>query len=385
MKVSQGWKNEKPQIFLEDIPELEYNCPTSSFPEEDYQIIRSDLFKDENGSTFSVLELHIGAIRFESNIVCSNKDVLPVKQYLFRVYRQSGDLSMLDQTEGSKLCREVATIESAEVLYSILYEENIIKGFIPVDFLSKKIGSEKLKSEYISYHSNTTNLNKDVAELVEYIFGETKNMLSDKIQGELMAEGIIQTPLGNLSLNQIEKAQVILLEIGEILKNTENQMDLREKLESLSKQFFNMIPQTKDSTILGLDQLEEQNDLIQLLKDVLNVGEITGGSLFSSVDLKYRSLRCGIEVVPNDSEEYRNLVRQVEKNGGEKIKIQNVFSVNRAVERSIFQSQISNQQLLFHGSKTGLTFAKFFCSYSSFIFFCFRKSCWHSFQRNSLT
>ena len=214
--------------------------------------------------------------------------------------------------------------------------------------ISSKIGSVRAQQGGISLTGGEgSNLDPQVSSLIEYIFNEANNKLSQVVQGQLNAEGTIQTPLGTLSLPQIEKAQVILLQIGEILK--EESPDT-SKLQELSKEYYSSIPQEQKTDILDFKVYETQEELLQLLKDILNVGEVTGSSLYSnSMDVKYKSLGCQIELLEKDSNEFKEISKMLTD---KRMEIKNIYSVIRPSERDVFTHSIGNQKILFHGSRT---------------------------------
>ena len=142
------------------------------------------------------------------------------------------------------------------------------------------------------------------------------------------------------------------MEIKENLKKKEKERNKLE-LETLSKEFYNSIPQENQEIIKNNQKLEEKYELVQLLKDILNVGEITEGSLYSSpVDLRYKSLRCFIEYLPPNSQEFADISLLVSSNGGSEMKIKNIFSLEKHFESDSFRNDLSNQKLLFHGSRS---------------------------------
>jgi poly [ADP-ribose] polymerase 2/3/4 len=140
-----------------------------------------------------------------------------------------------------------------------------------------------------------------------------------------------------------------LLEIKELLKGETNE----RKIERLSKEFYSSIPQEKKETIKNEKDLEEKYEKLQLIKDILEVGEITEGSLYSSpIHLRYKSLRCLIEYIPQQSEIFKDISELILSRGGEKMKIKNIFSLNKQFETENFRDDLPNQKLLFHGSKS---------------------------------
>ena len=208
-------------------PELWDKDDQLSFPEDDYEIIRADIMqKITSGEIqeFFVVEFHLGFVRESPSNVAHHqvaKESLPVKSYRFRIFTHYGSLDSLcnQRDSGKKTFREINTIEEAEVLYSHLIDQKIREGYTYTHLMSPKIGSEKAKANGISLiGSGQTALDPAISNLVESIFIEAKTKLNEAVSGYFTARGTIETPLGTLSLSQIEKAEVILLQIGEILK-----------------------------------------------------------------------------------------------------------------------------------------------------------------------
>ena len=56
---------------------------------------------------------------------------------------------------------------------------------------------------------------------------------------------------------------------------------------------------------------------LQLLLDMLEVGEATDWSLRPSTAAKYRALRCFLRALPPDSEEFRRVAQHVTSSGSE--------------------------------------------------------------------
>ena len=85
---------------------------------------------------------------------------------------------------------------------------------------------------------------------------------------------------------------------------------------------------------------------------MLNVGEVTGSSMYAiTEEMQYKSLHCNIRSVEKDSEEWRQLEQQVSGDTS-KIKLERLFSLNKASEVENFRKDIPNTKILFHGSKT---------------------------------
>lgn len=98
---------------------------------------------------------------------------------------------------------------------------------------------------------------------------------------------------------------------------------------------------------------EDKQELVQLLKDMLSVDEITGDTATAEVDMKYRALRCHIQALTAHDEDFRKIKEQAisSRIKGPKLEVKNIYSVRREVEHQQFTKQMENQRLLFHGSR----------------------------------
>lgn len=170
-----------------------------------------------------------------------------------------------------------------------------------------------------------------------------------------------------------------MLQISQGLRKGKNNSSV---LSQLSEEFFNQLPSLRallppenTGVIDTMDLCQELEECLQLLRDMLNVrplfscfiywyyaqlsftliwqiGEVSGrGTLGSSSDLLYRSLRgCSLRKVDDHSKDYQQLMKTLSKCPDIKV-VKNIYAVNRASESEWFTKELSNQQLLFHGSK----------------------------------
>jgi len=88
----------------------------------------------------------------------------------------------------------------------------------------------------------------------------------------------ISTPLGVLTLDQVEKGEGILQEIHAAITKKGKKSN-NEQLSQLSSEFYSTIPhhigrsaeERKAAIVTTLEQYKAKMDLIQLMKDMLNV------------------------------------------------------------------------------------------------------------------
>ncbi len=102
--------------------------------------------------------------------------------------------------------------------------------------------------------------------------------------------------------------------------------------------------------------LNQRFEICQVLRDMINITEATDWNLRASTDAKYRSIGSFIKPLDSSSEEYLNIKNYIfnSKNDEKKnrrIRLNNIFGVFRPNESVKFNDSLSNNRLLFHGSK----------------------------------
>ncbi|PWA26203.1 hypothetical protein CCH79_00013718, partial [Gambusia affinis] len=85
-----------------------------------------------------------------------------------------------------------------------------------------------------------------------------------------------------------------------------------------------------------------------LIRDVLNVSEMTMNNPKPSSVGKYRALRCGMEAVSQSSLEFQNIAALL---ADRPVQIQQIIRVSRAKELQRFRSEIGNIKPLLHASR----------------------------------
>lgn len=187
--------------------------------------------------------------------------------------------------------------------------------------------------------------------------------MKSAVSVQFTEEGI-KTPLGVLTIEQIQKGEDCLNQIlTELKKKNPNQ----SVLENLSSEFFTMIPHhlgrsqaaIKASIIRSEEQYTQKMELMQLMKDMVAVSGGKQGNVLidPNVEAKYKALGCEIRYIDKDGKEYKEACDYIKKNltnysyGGQMPNIQNVFEVIRKDERKAFLNKIGNEKLMFHGSR----------------------------------
>jgi len=297
----------------------------------------------------------------------------------FRIYTHYGRTDDLETNPdaGQKECRYFGTLAEAEAQYAGIYREKTSsrKGYRELALASTKIGSQKARGTSVGQIDDKTlakikskdrvvavrkasKLHPRVQELVRYIYDEAKNALTSTVSANITAQGI-ETPLGILSIGQVEKGEKILMDLyNEVKRKKKN----RQRLEQLSGDFYTAVPHRIGRTrtaiasavIDGMAAIQQKQDTLQLMKDMLQVNGEAGNVLFNArVDQEYEALGCKVEVLEKTDPTYKELERQVVKSQikTDSIKVKAIFKVRREKEWSAFADRISNQRLLFHGSR----------------------------------
>uniref|UniRef100_A0A7N6B3W2 Poly [ADP-ribose] polymerase n=1 Tax=Anabas testudineus TaxID=64144 RepID=A0A7N6B3W2_ANATE len=169
---------------------------------------------------------------------------------------------------------------------------------------------------------NTGSLSQEVGVFVELLWTEALGCL----------ENILQVPIDGLSLNDVSRAEGLLLQAQRKLKEGNH-----TEAESLLEDVYTLLPHRAPQLPPSAKLISQKLDLCQLIRDVLNVSEMTLRSPAPSSVGKYRALRCSIEAVPSSSSEFQVTIRQV-------------MRVNRGVELQMFKSEVGNIKPLLHSS-----------------------------------
>ncbi len=296
---------------------------------------------------------------------------------VFTHYGRTDDLETNPEA-GQKEARFFDSAAEAEVNYQSIYREKTSprKGYKELSLASSKIGSQKARGtstgavdaktlERIQGPKTETEapkaspLAQGVQELVRYIYDEATNALTSTVAAKITAHGI-ETPLGVLTVGQIEKGEDILSDMYNIFQKKPR--NCKSELERLTGDFYTAIPhrigRTRDAVagavIDNLAAFEQKQSTLQLMKDMLQVNGEGGSVLFDArADKEYEALKCQLDWLDHDSSAYREIADHVLKSQvkTKTIKVKNVFTLKRDTEWGEFREGISDQRLLFHGSR----------------------------------
>ena len=249
------------------------------------------------------------------------------------------------------------------------------KGYKEVSLASTKIGSQKArgtssgevdaktlqkiqsKDGAAAVVKNST-LQPGIQDLVRYIYDEATHALTTSVAAKITANGI-ETPLGVLTLGQIEKGEQILLELYDVFQKKKKD---RVEMERLTGEFYTAIPHRIGRTraavdtavIETLEVFEQKQNILQLMKDMLQVNGEGGNVLFDArIDQEYEALSCEIEGIEPANPKFRELSDYLVKSlvKTKDMRVKNIYKLKRNHEWDAFTTGIGNQRLLFHGSR----------------------------------
>ena len=333
-----------------------------SFP-EDYEVLKKAVLQvtdiKSNHNKYYAIELHQAGSKYR----------------VFTHYGRTDDLET-NPDAGVKQTRH-GGMNEAEAEYASIYKQKTSsrKGYKELNLASSKIGSSKSRGQS-SGHVDAETLSKintetpkkkktktvksaispDIQSFVQYIYAEATNALTRTVQANITANGI-ETPLGVLTLGQIDKGQEILDELYKLFQNKKKSND---QMVGLSGDFYTVIPHrigrtraaAQQAVITTLEDFNQKQETLQLMRDMLSVSGKDAQVLVNpEVDKKYDALGCAIEMLRDDK--FKEIKEYVEKSQIKRsnIKVKNVYSLCRPEEQKAFSTSLKNTRLLFHGSR----------------------------------
>lgn len=292
----------------------------------------------------------------------------------FRVYTHYGRTDDLDTNPnaGARESRYFDSIYEAQGTYDKILKEKTSakKGYKEVNLASSRIGSAKTIGQSSGVIDEKTlkkladkspapkvaavSIPSDIQEIVSHLYQEATNALVSTVNVSITANGI-ETPLGVLTIGQIEKGQTAL---DDLVKAFEKKKKSQEELTQLSGDFYTVIPhrfgrsreQAQLAVLDTAEKLNDKQDTLQLMRDMLNVNGKTNVLVNPEIEQKYKALNCQIEAV--DPAKFKQMKEYVEKSvvRGSHVKVKNLWQIHRPNEHAAFTKDIKNHKLLFHGS-----------------------------------
>ncbi|GAM21699.1 hypothetical protein SAMD00019534_048740 [Acytostelium subglobosum LB1] len=288
----------------------------------------------DNNNKYYILELHEG--------------VSPSGQNVYRLYTNYG------RTDGkaTKESRHPNNLSDALNLYSSVYNEKTKKGYQPVSLSAAKITSKSDSASQLA-PAAPSKLHPQLQDLISCLFQEATAHLAMQASVSITANGI-ETPLGVLSMSQVEKGEAILDKLHAELKSS---TPLNSRIEQYSSEFYTTIPHKMGRTkadvqknlIRNLDVLSSKVELLQLMRDLLRINQ-SGALGASALDMKYAALKSDIEPLNPFSTPY-STVHKLVMDTSSNVTIKNIYKVARQNEDKDFNKSVTPTKLLFHGSR----------------------------------
>ena len=299
-------------------------------------------------------------------------------EYKYRVYTHYGRTDDLEANPnaGMRESRYFKDMASAEGCYADIYKQktSATKGYKELSLASAKIGSRQTLGKSVGHIDEATLKKleeKDkgkgkapsppkcllptmIQELVGYLYEEATKALVTTVNAQITANGI-ETPLGVLTIGQIDKGQVVL---DQLVSEFGKKKPDPKALSLLSGQFYTVIPcrfgrtaaAAQQAILDTADKLNEKQETLQLMRDMLNVNGKTNVLVNPQIEQKYLALKCCIE--PVDPQVFQKMKDYFEKSvvrSWPKVAVKNIWKIQRQGEGQAFNS-VGNDKLLFHGS-----------------------------------
>ncbi|CAH2225278.1 poly [ADP-ribose] polymerase 4 [Pelobates cultripes] len=206
---------------------------------------------------------------------------------------------------------------------------------------AKFLASEALQRVLLEETINSTTISREVGYFVESIWLDALGHLHN----------LLSCPLRSISLNDVAKAEGILLQAKIAVANAATPGEMLQ----LMNEFYRLIPHKPvPNELITKEYLTKKQELCQLIRDTLNVCETSPSAHYPSTIAKYKALRCSIELVDRDTKEFTQVEEQIlgKNYSDESIKILNIFRIGRLSEAFNFQSKLENVKPLLHSSST---------------------------------
>ncbi|KAM6416635.1 protein mono-ADP-ribosyltransferase PARP4 [Pluvialis apricaria] len=293
--------------------------------------------QDFEVATYSVLE-KVNSKESKDFVVIELQCTQKHCKFPFRLYAN------FSASNGTKNSKQFLTKTAEEIREKY---ETFIADLKSQDFLLQEtfppeaefLASTKLQKLLLEEAIHSSAICQEVSDFVELIWAEAIGHL----------DSLLLESVNNISLNDVSKAEGILLQVKNALDEGAGEVALQEMM----MEFYQVIRhKTEIDYKVSKKLLSRKQDLCQLIRDMLNVHETNISCPNPSSLAKYRALRCKIEAVDSTSSEFLNVKQQVLKNNYNAcpVRILQVYRVGRITETAEFLSSLGNVQSLFHAS-----------------------------------
>lgn len=202
-------------------------------------------------------------------------------------------------------------------------------------------GAQEIKKPMIGIDvskSSNSSLHPKVEQLVSQWFGSTGQFITMTLK----------CPLGQLSKEQIDKGRAVL---NDCKFHVNSKTGITDSIyDKLTSQFYSLIPHVlphridpKALRLNTIDRIMEKHDVLDTFLDAKNVESVMSAG--SSIEKQYKTLNVELDWVDPKSELYvwlNNMVHKTRSSGHAylgKIKIHNIFKINRRGEDELFCSK----------------------------------------------
>ncbi|KAM9709431.1 LOW QUALITY PROTEIN: protein mono-ADP-ribosyltransferase PARP4-like, partial [Menidia menidia] len=193
------------------------------------------------------------------------------------------------------------------------------------------LGSIPLQQLLLEERVAVGGLSPEVWVLVELLWAEALGLGS-----------VLRVPFSRLSLNDVGRAEGLLLQARRKLLQEELQ-----EAQSLLEEVYVLLPHREaPPPTATLQLLSQKLDLCQLVRDVLGVSESAPGGPAPSSLGRYRALRCSMEALPPQSNQFQAVARLLQP----RVRVLRVVRVCRGVELQTFRGELGNVRPLLHAS-----------------------------------
>ncbi|XP_052074990.1 uncharacterized protein LOC127712542 isoform X2 [Mytilus californianus] len=320
-------KKKKVQVNLNNMKGWTYTDPGTPYdPDIPYVLAKWTLLKNKN--KVQILEIH----------VLTDEDV-------FRLHSQAGSFDEQKNIVSTSDPTVWYLDTAAEGLsgYEQLYHRYTTAPYsmlpwIQPAFSSNKLGSPRARMILSELCNTSIELSEPVGQLVELIW-------SDALKN---AEKELSSPPQLTKLSKVEEAEAVLYQLKELYKTRSGDS---EKCSKLTKEFYKALPHNRldRKEKFSVSDISAKQDLCQLIRDIISVGEATDWSDEATTVAKYKALKCHVTQLDPSTDEFDHVTKLV-RSTSEKAELLNVYKLERTLEDLCFQSEVGNIQLLMHSS-----------------------------------
>lgn len=279
-----------------------------------------------------------------------------------RIFTDYGRVGMTS----TKQVRYPSDMYEAKKEFDRIQKEKEKKGYLKIDLAQSSTGSTKAQelidiTKVIQQPTKKTRTKKsklpiEIQEFVKQIYDEAGSKLNTLVKGKSSSDG--SSPLGKLSIQQINKGRNILQDIANII-NSKTKIEVNDVL-SLSNEYYRNIPKAFGRTvspyliaIKSLDEVSEQSDILDFYEGALKMGDVLFDN--SDIDKKYESLNTDLGILDSNSSKYKEIVDYVtsteSRHHNVHLKVKRIFTVNQK-NAPKFDDSCGNVKELFHGTRS---------------------------------